>query len=116
MSNAKILDLDQLVPDKKIVKLAGEEIDVSIIPTRVVLEMEKKKTLLMSGKDESFPMLLNMIVKVMRISKPEITEDWLIDNTNMNQLIALITFIMEDLEEKANEGQPKNATAPKAVK
>src|SRR5690625_5246151 len=116
MSNPKILDLDKLVPEQRIVKLAGEEIDVSKIPSRVTMEVAEKAEVLKSGSNESFPILLDMIVKICKPSKPGITQDWIIDNTSMDQLLALIEFVIEPLNEKVeemNEGkQGKNVQNP----
>ncbi len=125
MSN--ILDLDKLVPEKREVVLAGEKIDVSKIPSRVTMEVAEKADLFSSGSAESFPELLEMIVKICKPSKEDITQDWIIDNTSMDQLIALIQFVLEPLQEKADEmteGSPqgqdqqevkgKNKQAPKA--
>lgn len=112
MSNPKILDLDKLIPDKRIVKLAGQEIDVSKIPSRVTLEIAEKAEVLRSGSNDSFPVLLNMIIKIM--NKPDITQDWLIDNTSVDQLLALIEFVIEPLQDKIQnqQGDPKNDKNP----
>lgn len=107
MSNPTILDLDKLIPDKRIIVLAGEEIDVSKIPSRVTMEVAEKADIFKEGSSESFPALLDMIVKICKPSKTDITEDWVIDNTSMDQLLALIEFVLEPLQEKAKEGQPQ---------
>lgn len=114
MSN--ILDLDKLIPEQRTIILAGEEIDVSKIPSRVTMEVAEKADVLQSGSNESFPVLLDMIVKICKPSKPDITQDWLIDNTSMHQLIALIKFVLEPLNEQVEEGETKNLTAPKQEK
>lgn len=107
MGNPKILDLDKLIPEQRIVRLAGEEIDVSKIPSRVTMEVAKKADVLQSGSNESFPLLIDMIVKICKPSKPDITQDWVIDNTSMDQLLAFIEFVLEPLQEKANEIEGK---------
>lgn len=112
MSNSKILDLDKLVPDKRAVILAGEEIDVSKIPSRVTMEVAEKEAVLQSGSTESFPLVLEMIVKICKPSKPDITQDWIVDNTSMDQLLALIEFVLKPLQDKAAEGQAKKQQAP----
>lgn len=120
MSNPKILDLDKLVPEQRIVRLAGEEIDVSKIPSRVTMEVAEKADMFDGQNAESFDVLLDMIIKICKPSKPDITKDWIIDNTEMNQLIALIQFVIEPLQEKVNETQgvteanePKGSTSEK---
>lgn len=112
MSNPNILDLDKLIPDKRVVVLAGEEIDVSKIPSRVTMEVAEKADLFQEGNAESFPALLEMIVKICKPSKTDITQDWIVDNTSMDQLLALIEFVLQPLQEKANQEQTKNQQAP----
>ena len=112
---SKILDLDKLIPEKRIVKLAGEEIDVSKIPSRVTMEVASKADVLQSGSSASFPILLDMIVKICRPSKEDITQDWIVDNTSIDQLLKLIEFVLEPLQEKVDEvegNQGKNAQSP----
>lgn len=106
MSKApEILDLDKLIPDQRIVRLAGKDIDVSKVPTRVVLEIEKNKDQLQG--DGSFNMVLDMACKICKPSFPEITVDWLIDNTDINQLRAMLEFIMKPIREKAEKAATK---------
>lgn len=108
---AEILDLDKLIPDKRIVKLAGKEIDVSKVPTRVVLEIEKNKDQLEG--EASFDLVLDMVCKICKPSFPEISVDWLIDNTDMNQLIAMLEFVMKPIREKAEKmAKGKNEESP----
>lgn len=106
----KILDLDKLVPDKRIVKLAGKEIDVSKIPSRVTLEIAQKSDVLKSGSEESFPLMLDMVVKICKPSVPDMTSDWLVDNTSLDQLMALIEFVLEPVQKRAEKG--KNEESP----
>lgn len=112
MSNSTILDLDKLVPEKRAIVLAGEEIDVSKIPSRVTMEVAEKADIFQEGSAESFPALLEMIVKICKPSKQDITTDWIVDNTSMDQLLALIEFVLEPLKDKATEDQAKNEQAP----
>lgn len=109
----KILDLDKLVPDKRIVKLAGKEIDVSKIPSRVTLEIAQKSDVLKSGTEASFPLMLEMVVNICKPSQPDITTDWLVDNTSLDQLMALIEFVLEPVKARAEKAeQGKNEESP----
>lgn len=112
MSNPKILDLDKLIPDQRVVRLAGVDIDVSKIPSRVTMELSEKAEVFKEADEKSFPALIEMIIKIMKPSKPDITDDWLIDNTSMDQLLALIDFVLEPLQDKVAETQSKNQQAP----
>ncbi|MEK5038906.1 hypothetical protein [Sporosarcina sp. FSL K6-3457] len=103
--DANILDLDKLVPDKRTVILAGVEIDVSKIPSRVTLEIAKKSSILTSGSDESFPIVLDLVTKICKPSKSDITEDWIIDNTSIDQLLALIEFVLKPMRDRAKKAE-----------
>lgn len=107
----EILDLDKIIPAQRIVKLSGADIDVSKIPTRIVLEIAKKKDTLDSGTDESFDILLDLVVKICKPSKPDITADWLTDNTTIDQLLQLIQFILKPLQDRVDK-TAKNAESP----
>lgn len=107
-----ILDLDKIVPDKRIVKLAGKEIDVSKVPSRAVFEIEKNKKKLQSGGDETFDLLLKIACDICRPSFKDITPDWLIDNTDFDQLQALLEFVMQPIREKAEKTKEKNEGSP----
>lgn len=112
---AEILDLDKLIPEQRIIRLAGREIDVSKVPTRVVLEIEKNKKKLQGGGDETFDLLLDFTAKICRPSCPDITSEWLIDNTDFDQLQALLEFVMAPIREKAEQAaakQGKNEASP----
>lgn len=107
----EILDLDKLIPEERIIRLAGEEINVTKIPSRVTLEIAKKSDVLKSGSEESFPILLDLVVKICKPSKPDITTDWIIDNTSLDQLLALIEFILKPIKDRvATNG--KNTVSP----
>lgn len=107
----EILDLDKLIPSQRIVKLGGKTIDVSKIPSRVTLEIAQKSDVLKSGTEDSFPILLNLIVNICKPSSPDITTEWLIDNTSLDQLLALIEFILQPIKDRT-EGKGKNEESP----
>lgn len=111
MSEPTILDLDKLIPAQRIVRLAGADIDVSKIPSRVTLELAEKSEILKSGSDESFPVLLDLIVKICKPSKTDITTEWLIDNTSFEQLMAMVEFVLKPMKDRA-EGKGKKDESP----
>lgn len=107
-----ILDLDQIIPEERVVILATKRIDVSRIPSRVTLDIAKNSDKLQSGNQDSFPMLLEQVANILRPSFPEVTVDWIVDNTDLNQLLKLIEFVLEPVKDRA-EGEPgKNEVSP----
>ncbi|GAE27028.1 hypothetical protein JCM9140_3140 [Halalkalibacter wakoensis JCM 9140] len=114
MSNGpEILDLDKIIPKKRIVKLSGKEIDVSKIPSEVTLELAEKAEMLQSGSSESFPMVFDMMIKICNATNQseEVTKDWLVKNTSMEQLTVLMEFIMKPIRDRAEKNQ-KGQTNP----
>lgn len=101
----KILNLNELVPDRRIIKLADKEIDVSRIPSRVTFDLIKNSEKLSKETDDSLDVLMGLVVKICKQSCPDITEDWLIDNTDIEQWQALIKFVLEPIQEKIKNVQ-----------
>jgi hypothetical protein len=109
----EILDLDKVIPKKRIVKLAGKEIDVSIIPSEVTIEMATKQEEMKAGTNNSFEMVFDTAVKICNASNPDepVSKDWLIKNTTLDQLLALMEFIMKPFADRAAKNG-KNAKSP----
>ena len=103
-----IKDFDKIVPEKRVAILAGEEIDVSKIPTRVTIELAKLK----DRKDElsddvkGFEKTLEIIALACK-SNPKINADFLIDNTDFEQLMDFIDFILEPITKRTEKNIPK---------
>jgi len=101
----KIVDLDAVKPPKKIIRLAGKEIDVSIVPFEKVLDMLDKIDVV----DEKTPGYTKLILgtfsgvmkDILKDSDEDITDDWIhknIDSTRMLKLInEIIIPLMQDL-------------------
>lgn len=115
MSNQpEILDLDKLKPKKRIVKLAGKEIDVSVIPSEVTLELAEKIDDIDMSSPKSFDLVFDMVIKICNVMNfdEKITKDWLIKNTSLEQLMAMLEFIMRPIRERADNTQGKNRQRP----
>ncbi len=92
-------DFSKRKVQERIMKIADQEIDVSRIPTRVMLklvELKDKEDELRTGGIETFMELVEIISMACRKNK-KITVDWLIDNTDIEMLMEIITFIVEPL-------------------
>ena len=113
MNQPKILDLDKLVADKRIVRLKGKEIDVSSVPSSVTLDITANYDLLKSEDPSSFDLILNSAVKICQVSDKTITKEWLIQNTNIDQLQALIEFVMQPMHQRVETHKKKYQNRPK---
>ena len=114
----KILDLNKIKPPERKVLLKNKEIILSKIPSRVTLEIaEKYEELNDPNNSKAFDDLMSLTMKIINSQNDdsEITKDWLIDNTDFEQLYALMEFLLEPVKERAEE-EAKNRTAPVRAK
>jgi len=114
-------DFSQTVYPKRIAVIEKEEIDVSKISTRVMLnlvELKDRREELEAGGTGIFYELIEIIAQACKANK-KITADWLIDNTDIMQLLDLMEYIIEpltvkveDVMVKKDEEISKNSEAP----
>jgi len=101
------VDFDKVIPEKRVVKIAGKEIDVSKLPARLVLEQAKFRDDILSGKIKSFTDQQNKtfetVEKVCRVSDPDFNIEDIIDDITVDQLLDFIDFVLEPL----NKGKSK---------
>lgn len=97
-------DFSQTVYEQRIAVIEGEEIDVSKISTRVMLnlvELKDRRDELEAGGIGIFYELIEIIAQACKANK-KITADWLIDNTDIMQLLDLMEYIIEPLTAKVD--------------
>ncbi len=114
-------DFSKIVYPKRIAVIEGEKIDVSKISTRVMLnlvELKDRRDELEAGEIGIFYELIEIIAQACKANK-KITADWLIDNTDIMQLLDLMEYIIEPLTVKVesviikkDEKVSKNSKAP----
>lgn len=98
--------------EPRTIKIEDQEIDVSRIPTRVMLELAElkdKEDELKTGGTEVF-MEIVKIISMACYKNKKITPDWLIDHTDIEMLIGILNYIIEPLTKIAEK------TAKKAKK
>lgn len=127
--NDFIKDFDKIIPDKRIAILAGKEFDVSKISTRMALKQVifRDNALKMNG-EAAFRKAVEIVAeicgkpknveegfwsKLASLFKARITAKWLMDNTNYEQLMAFIDFVLEPLTDKAELKDSKDASKKK---
>lgn len=97
-------DFDKVLPEKRIAKIAGKEIDVSKLPARLVLEQAKFRDDILSGKIKSFvdqqKMSFEMVEKVCQVSNPDFNIDKIVDEITVEQLLQFIEFVLEPLNSR----------------
>lgn len=115
MSEELLKDFDALSPQKRIVKIGGEKIDVTIVPTRVALEFigfSKKysvKSLESMGPDSFDPIMIDDILKVVELickrSSTKITSDWLLDNVDIKVLLEFVQCVFASVKNVSSDEQ-----------
>ena len=115
-ANKTILDLDKLMPERRVVKMGGREIDVSKISARVMFEISRKYGNVKESMNMNDEDALELVCSICRPSFPDITVDWLLDNTDMEGLLSLIEFVLAPLNERAEKNIKAAQDKMEAVK
>lgn len=100
-----VLDLNKIKPPERKVKLKDKEINTSQIPASVSLEIIENYEKLQEEDPESLEILFDIVMNIIdsQNDDEEITKDWLLENTNFDQLYRLIDFIMEPIQNRVEE-------------
>jgi hypothetical protein len=121
---AKVLDLDVLRPQSKIIKLAGNEIDVSFIPCAITWDVDKiiselaaigNEKILANGSEtkRAFELSVQLCTVFCEHKFPEMTYEWFMDNCDAN-IIREFSESIKDALTKAYSGirtEGKNSKA-----
>jgi hypothetical protein len=114
---AKIVDFDKIIPDKRIAKIAGKEIDVSVIPARITLEVAKfRDGWLGMSSEELQQKSLEIVEKICKATDPDFDIEEVLDKTNFDQLAAFMDFVMEPLNRSREEDKGKKKVKSKKKK
>ncbi len=99
-----IRDFDKLIQQPRIARIAGEEVNVTKIPSRVTLEMVRfaDKTKEMTA-EQTFHQTLELVAKACQPSNPKITADWLLDNTDFDQMMDFCEYVLEPIRKRADK-------------
>jgi hypothetical protein len=109
MSDAQILNLDELIQTPRIIQLTEKatgikrEINVTDVPSGVVLELIKRESdLKTKAKDQDetlFDWMIDISIKICQPSFPEISVEWITGNMNFNQLQRFLSFVLQPLNQ-----------------
>lgn len=114
---SEIIDLDILRPEKKIIRLAGKEIDVSFIPLGITFEIDDivvrlgamglrknaegkyvKKALAGADLKKMFDETVKLCATFAGYKNPEMDEAWIKDNLNVEQIQVFAEAVKDALE------------------
>lgn len=105
---SKVIDLDILRPEPKIIKIGGKEIDVSFVPCGITFDLDEVVKDLMaldhdkvkSDPDEmkrAFNLGIKLCAVFCKHKYPELDETWFLENTSPEQVNAFSGAIQASL-------------------
>lgn len=114
--NGLLKDFDILAPAKRIARIGGEEIDVTIVPARAALKFisfSKKysvQSLESMGQDSFDPGMIDDILEVVGLvckrSSVKITKDWLLDNVDIKVLLEFVQYVFAGMKNVSSGESP----------
>lgn len=117
---SEVRDLDVFLPEKRLVRLAGQDIDVSFLPTGLtfavsdvlseiaLLDNEKVQKGDEQESRKAFDLGIKLCAVFCSYRHPEMTEEWFRQNTSAAQIGALGAEIRGALERAYTGIEPKN--------
>lgn len=100
-ANSKMyLDLDALVPDAKLVKLAGKEFDVSQLPLGLVVKVTKMQSRLKDSEEDAagqLDVVIELVSDIFQVTDETATPEWVMSHLTLEQMIALVDFIGDSM-------------------
>lgn len=109
-----IKNFDQVIREERKARIAGEEVDVTKIPSRVTLEMAKlnddAKEL---NSEEGFYKSVDLVARACQPSNPTITADWLLDNTDFETLMEFMEWVIEPVKQRTEKNMKAQASQQK---
>lgn len=126
-----IHDLDILRPQPEYVILAGKKIDISFIPSGIAIDITQLQSELAdltdtpekldsikaggTGASKTFGIAAEICAKITEAQHPEMTKEWLLKNTDVIQIKALMDHIsrtvFKSLEASGDDELKKQQTA-----
>jgi hypothetical protein len=112
-------DFDVLSPPKRIARIGGEDIDVTIVPARAALKfISFSKKYHVDSVDSMSPggfdpgmidSILEVIELICRRSSEKITKEWLLDNVDIKVLMEFIQYVFAGMKDMST-GEPAGDT------
>ena len=133
MSEPVVYDLDVLRPQPVFVKLGGQKIDISFVPSGVAMDamrIQQELIALVGSPDKmkkledgsggeaqrSFELSAELCASITKAQHPEMDKDWLLANTDVIQLKALIDHVTKAVFASLNNVEDKDTKKQPAAK
>jgi len=106
-----VFDFDALVVEPRVVRVGGEEVDVSVIPMAVQMALAKmadrgKAGLMQDAEEDAWGSLkrtIEMVATVTVLRNPKVTADFLLDHLDFARLTEFAMFVLKPVRERAEE-------------
>lgn len=131
MATPQIHDLDILRPPAQYVRLGGKEIDISFIPSGLAMDImalqtelqemtntpEKLAKIQTGGAEarRSFEIAAELCAGITKSQHPEMDKAWLLRNTDVIQLKALMEFITRAVFKSLESAEDEELKKPEAA-
>lgn len=121
-----VVDLDILRPDPKVLRLGGNDIDVSFVPCGITFELEQmtREMASMVGADmetdreagrKGFELAIDLCSLFCQRKYPTMTREWFLENTDAGQIMVFAEAIKAALL-KSYEGVDRYQRNPRKAK
>ena len=121
----KVIDLDILRPEAKMIHIGGKDIDVSFIPCGITFDVDTiirelqnidQNKLLENGEEtrRAFDLSIDLCVAFCSYKYPELNREWFMNNVDAKQIREFSSAIKDALVRAYDIGDDaKNLKAPK---
>jgi hypothetical protein len=122
----RVLDLDVLRPEKRMIRIGGKDIDVSFIPCGITFDIDSivqelsgidQQKILLNGEEtkRAFDLSVKLCSVFCSRKFPELDEEWFNNNTDARQIKEFSSAIKDALVRAYSIGvdNPKNQKAVK---
>jgi len=100
-----IVDFDAVAPEKRLARIAGKVIDVTMIPAKLSLELARFSDQAERGEldnETTLNRMFDLVSEVCQVSDPDVTTEWLLESTSFEQLFDFIDYVIEPLRSRGN--------------
>ena len=108
-------DFDKVIRPERKARIAGEDVDVSKIPSRVTLEIAKLNDDVKElNSEQGFYKSVDLVAKACQPSNSKITANWLLDNTDFETLMEFMDWVLEPVKQRTEKNRKAQADKKKS--
>lgn len=81
-----IFEISEIIPDKRIVRVLGYDVDITRIPAKYTLQMMKLGASGGESNPDNVEKMIDIIAGICQSSQPTLTREWLLDNLDFPEI------------------------------